>query len=112
MYTITVLRQILKIVLLAPWLLLWGCTGIDIERPVPGPVKVALAVGQGVATKTEYNEAAKRFVWRPGDKTAVWAESQTGDFRIGRPRIPPDGVRPGPGRVLRLLHKHFSVSDG
>lgn len=76
------MRQILKIVLLAPWLLLWGCTGIDIERPVPGPVKVALAVGQGVATKTEYNEAAKRFVWRPGDKTAVWAESQTGTFAL------------------------------
>ena len=106
------MRQILKIVLLAPWLLLWGCTGIDIERPVPGPVKVALAVGQGVATKTEYNETAKRFVWRPGDKTAVWAESQTGTFALtGQEfRLMASGL--DRDEFLRLLHKHFSVSDG
>lgn len=80
--TNSVLKNRLNIGLLSVGLLVCGCGESTLE-PVGNEVpKVALMVGEAVGTKTVYDASENNFIWRTGDKLAVWAKSSSGSFTL------------------------------
>lgn len=75
-------KALQNFVLAAAFVGLCGCEEvrhIDYE-PVPAPVNVVLSVENNQETRTEYDSASGRFVWKAGDRMAVWAKAQDGTY--------------------------------
>lgn len=75
-------KALQNFVLAAAFVGLCGCEEvrhIDYE-PVPAPVNVVLSVGNNQETRTEYDSESGRFVWKTGDRMAVWAKAQDGTY--------------------------------
>lgn len=76
------MKNILKFILAATCAAVCGCNSFEDFPPVSSdtPVEVAFAMGDGIGTRTVYDQDSKRFVWQAGDVVSVWARSSDGAY--------------------------------